>query len=186
MIAIEPLAITIRSNNTITGIRYGTNEHKLALYADDLLAFVTDPANPPPPLQCLQQYSAASGYKLNLTKSEVLPLNIQDNYIKNLTRPLHWRPNGFKYLGIEIRTSVDKTFKENQVKIDLQNWRDLPLSLIGRVNLIKMCILPKFLYLFQCIPFKIPKPFFDDLNKSLRSFLWKGKPPRVKHILKEG
>lgn len=89
-------------------------------------------------------------------------------------------------MGIEIQTSVDKTFKENyinllnQVKIDLQNWRDLTLSLIGRVNLIKMCILPKFLYLFQCIPFKIPKPFFDDLNKSVRSFLWKGKPPRVK------
>ena len=85
LIAIEPLAIAICSNNTITGIRFGTNEHKLALYADDLLAFVTDPANSLPPLlQCFQQYSAASGYKLNLTKSEVLPLNIQDDYIKNL------------------------------------------------------------------------------------------------------
>ena len=70
LIAIEPLAIAIRSNNTITGIRFGKTEHKLALYVDDLLTFVADPAKSLPPLlHCFQQYSAASGYKLNLTKS---------------------------------------------------------------------------------------------------------------------
>ena len=43
-----------------------------------------------------------------------------------------------------------------------------------------MCIHPKFLNLFQCIPFKVPKSFFDALNKSLCSFLQKVKSPRVK------
>ena len=99
---------------------------------------------------------------------------------------MQWCPSGLTYLGIEIQTSIDKSFKENytnllnQVKIDLENWSDLPLSQIGRVNLMEMCILPRFLYLLQCVPFKVPKSFFDDLNKSLCSFIWKGKPPRVK------
>ena len=57
---------------------------------------------------------------------------------------------------------------------------DLPLSLIGRVNTIKMNVLPKFMYLFQCIPLSIPKKFFNQLNKVVSAFLWQNKNPRVK------
>ena len=186
-IAIEPLAIAIRSDADISGIKIGPVEHKLSLYADDLLVFLTDPSNSLPSLlQCFQHYSAASGYKLNLSKSEAMPINIQNNNIRNLVEPLRWCPNGFKYLGIEIRKSVDKILKDNHLKLldrtkaDFCRWRDLPLSLIGKVNSVKMNILPKFLYLFQCIPVKIPKSFFKELNKSMSGYLWKGKVPRVK------
>lgn len=92
----------------------------------------------------------SSGYKLNYTKSEILPLNIQDNNIKALTDPLKWCNNGFKYLGIQIGKSNGHIFKQNyiklleQTKLNHQRWMDLPLSLIGRINTIKMNILPKF------------------------------------------
>ncbi len=91
----------------------------------------------------------------------------------------------FKYLGINISGSFNKVYHDNYVKLlnqtktDLQRWMDLPLSLIGRINTIKMNILPKLIYLFHSIPFKIPKYFFKDLNKALSTFLWNKKTPRV-------
>jgi len=188
-LAIEPLAIAIRSNTFITGIKFGTNEHKLSLYADDLLLYITDPQSSLPPLlKCLKEYSAASGYTLNYTKSEILPLNIQDNNIRTLTDPLKWCSVGFKYLGIQIGKSNEHIFKQNymklleQTKFILQRWIDLPLSLIGRINTIKMSILPKFIYLFQCLPINVPKSFFKELNKILTPFIWQRKNPRVKLV----
>uniref|UniRef100_A0A3Q3KVC8 Reverse transcriptase domain-containing protein n=1 Tax=Labrus bergylta TaxID=56723 RepID=A0A3Q3KVC8_9LABR len=186
-LAIEPLAIAVRSNLSITGFKFGHNEHKLSLYADDLLLYITEPyTSLPPLLQCLKKYSAASGYKLNYTKSEILPLNIQDRNIRSLTNPLKWSTNGFKYLGINIGITKDQIFKDNFIKLleqtrsDFKRWMDLPISLIGRVNSIKMNVLPKFTYLFQCIPIKIKKTFFEEINKAMTHFLWQKKTPRVK------
>lgn len=188
-IAIEPLAIAIRTNLSIRGIKLGDNEHKLSLYADDLLIYITELyTSLPPLLHCLKEYSAVSGYKLNYNKSEILPLNVQDKNIRSLTNPLKWNINGFRYLGVNIGLSNEQIFKDNfikqleQTKSDLQRWVDLPLSLIGRVNSIKMNILPKFIYLFQCIPMKIPNTYFTEINKAMTYFLWQKKNPRVKLI----
>uniref|UniRef100_A0A3B4X097 Reverse transcriptase domain-containing protein n=1 Tax=Seriola lalandi dorsalis TaxID=1841481 RepID=A0A3B4X097_SERLL len=188
-IAIEPLAIAICSDTSIAGIKFGTSEHKLSLYADDLLLYISDPyTSVPPLLKCLKEYSAVSGYKLNYTKSEILPLNIQDNNIRALTDPLKWCNSGFKYLGIQIGKPDGHIFKQNYIKLleqtkcNLQRWMDLPLSLIGRINTIKMNILPKFTYLFQCLPINVAKSFFKELNKIITPFIWQKKNPRVKLI----
>ena len=50
----------------------------------------------------------------------------------------------------------------------------------GRVNCIKMTVLLRLLYLFQCLPVFIPKAFFHSTNKIFSSFLWKGKTPRIR------
>uniref|UniRef100_A0A8C9ZKR3 Reverse transcriptase n=1 Tax=Sander lucioperca TaxID=283035 RepID=A0A8C9ZKR3_SANLU len=55
----------------------------------------------------------------------------------------------------------------------------MPFSMIGRINIIKMSILPKFLYLFQSIPLHIPASFFSSLNKTLTKFIWNSKRPRL-------
>ena len=62
----------------------------------------------------------------------------------------------------------------------MNRWMNLPLSVAGRVNLIKMIILPKFSYLFQNIPIFIKKSFFNLLDKSITSFIWNGKVHRIK------
>jgi hypothetical protein len=56
----------------------------------------------------------------------------------------------------------------------------LPFSLAGRINLIKMNTLPKFLYLFQTIPIFINKSSFSHLNKIISDFIWNKKPPRIR------
>uniref|UniRef100_A0A669EZJ7 Reverse transcriptase domain-containing protein n=1 Tax=Oreochromis niloticus TaxID=8128 RepID=A0A669EZJ7_ORENI len=186
-IAIEPLAVAIRTSASISGIKFGTSEHKLSLYADDLLLYIMDPLKSIPSLmKCLKEYSAASGYKINYTKSEIMPLNIQESRIRALTDPLQWCNNGFTYLGIQIGKSEDQIFKLNyiklleQTKLIIQRWMDFPLSLIGRINVIKMNTLPKFIYLFQCLPTNVPKSFFKELNKLITSFIWQKKNPRLK------
>ncbi len=98
---------------------------------------------------------------------------------------LKWCPSGFKYLGINISGSFDQVYHDNYVKLlnqtktSLQRWMDLPPSLIGRINTIKINILPRFIYLFHSIPFKIPKYICKDLNKAISTFLWHKKTPRV-------
>jgi len=59
-------------------------------------------------------------------------------------------------------------------------WASLPLSLVGCINLVKVVILPKFLYLFQHIPICMNNSFFTGFNSLLCSFLWGNKPARLK------
>ncbi|CAI5697250.1 unnamed protein product [Oreochromis niloticus] len=56
----------------------------------------------------------------------------------------------------------------------------LPISLIGRINILKMSILPKYLYLFQSIPLSPPNSFFLDLQKLFRNFIWNNRRSRLR------
>lgn len=69
------------------------------------------------------------------------------------------------------------------MKSDLKRWNALPLSLLGRINSIKMNVLPRFSFLFQCLQQFLSKSFFKDLNKAFSSFIWAGKTPRVKYSI---
>lgn len=55
---------------------------------------------------------------------------------------------------------------------DLDRWSLLPPSLVGRINLIKMKVSPKFLYLFQHIPILLTKTFFDKLDKKKYIYIY--------------
>lgn len=123
---IEPLAIAIRSNRAIQGIsRYGT-EHKLSLYADDLLLFVSKAeVTIPYILELFDTFGLVSGYKLNLHKSELLPLNMPLSTLANITVPFKIATHSFVYLGITVMKNFSDFFKENlylSMQQDLSKW----------------------------------------------------------------
>ena len=186
-LAIEPLAVALRQQETITGITRGQLSHKVSLYADDLLLYISDPLTSIPELiSLLKHFGKLSGYKLNFSKSLLFPINDLASSLDYGEFPFKLERHSFTYLGIKVTQSYkelyDFNFKEllERTKADFQRWSLLPITLAGRVNTVKMTVLPRFLYLFQMIPILLTKTWFKKLDSHITAFIWANSTPRIK------
>lgn len=148
---LEPLAQAIGQNPLIPGVKIGQGIHKLMLYADDILLFVSQPVRSMPALlDQMESFSKVLGYRINWTKSEALPLTSYRP--KTLFHPgaSQWPTKGITYLGIvfppNLRSLVQVNFEPSlkRFRADIDRWSPLFLSLWGKTNAIKMISVPKF------------------------------------------
>ena len=65
-----------------------------------------------------------------------------------------------------------------EIKDDINKWRDIPCSWVGRINIVKMTILPNAVYRFSVILMKLSMAFFTELEKKIHNSYGNTKDPK--------
>lgn len=164
----------------------GGREHKLFLYADDILCLVSDPASSTQVLlNKVDLFSQISGYKVNWHKPEAMAVSKVCHPAMVSAGNFKWLSSGMKYLGVRLCTNIMDVMHINmtpllaKIKNSLEKWKTLNLTLWGKINTVKMVIAPQFNYLSMMLPLSIPGEFFTQYNRMIKDYLWNGKRAKI-------
>lgn len=185
---LEALNNRIREEKQIGGMKIRNHEYKMRIFADDIVYILENPTESIEKLiEILTDFEKVSGLKVNKDKTAMVTKNLDRKDEKLLSEI-----SGFmvkkkaKYLGIWITSKNVDLYHNNyeiiwrEIKKDLERWGNLRLSLLGRISVIQMNILPKMLFLFQTIPILHTLKPLNMWQKEILSFVWEKKKARIK------
>ena len=178
LLVIETLAISIRKNPEIEGIKIGNNETKVLQYADDTTVVLSNLDSANALFQQLDLFKNLCGLEINSSKTEGMWIGSQKN---NDEKPLgiNWPSEPIKALGVFFTYDQALLYEKNfQHRLDnmkkLTNiWSSRGLSIYGKVTMIKSLLIPKLVYVSSLLP--TPLKIIKQVNHIIFTFLWKGK-----------
>ena len=115
-------------------------------------------------LELISEFSKVAGYKIRTQKSLAFLYNNNEKSeieMKELI-PFIIATERTKYLGVNLPKETKELYTENyktlvkEIKDNINRWRDIPCSWVGRINTVKMTKLPNAIYTFNTIPIKLP------------------------------
>ena len=99
--------------------------------------------------------------------------------------PLTTAPRSVRYLGINLTEEAKELYPKSYrallkaIEEDTKRWKRIPCSWIGRINLLKVSMLPRAIYTFNALPIKIPWTPLRELEHVILRSVWNQKRPRI-------
>ena len=150
-IVLEALATAIREEKETKGIQIGKEEVKLSLFADDMILYIENPKDSIRKLLgIISEFCKVSGYKINTQKSLAFLYTNNKRSEREIKESIPFAiatTKKIKYLGINLPKETKELYTENyktlmkEIKDDINRWKDIPCSWVGRINIVKMTIL---------------------------------------------
>ena len=182
----EILSLAIRNNPDIDGINILDSNVKINSYADDTTIYVSNVFSLECAIKVICKFSEFSELKINLEKSEALPLgSFKDNHPDISHLNINFSSGPVRYLGVLLSTCQEKIFELNfipklqKLKDILRIWACRDLTPLGKISVIKSLGLSQLIFLFSVLP-DPPTHFIQELDSLVFNFIWSGKPDKVK------
>ena len=181
ILVVEILAIKIRNDKNIKGVKFNQHEIKVSLFADDTTIFVKDPDSLQTVLNTMGQFKTSSGLSINYSKTNVIQVGEKT-----------WNLKKLKISDVEEIYSLGTWFYKDHMKINNQNyeikykqfenilsyWENRKLNILERIKIVKTYAFSKINYIMSNL--QITEDFVLKVQKSINDFIWNKKKPKIK------
>ena len=170
----------------IKGIQIRKEDVKLSMFTDDMILYIENPKDSVRKLlELIGDFSKVTGYKINTQKSLAFLYTNNKKSEREIKETITFTTatKRIKYPGINLPKETKELCIENyetlmkEIIDDINIWKDIPSSWVGRINIVKMFILRNAIYRFIVIPIKLPMAFFTELEQRISQLIWKQKTP---------